>query len=55
MNKANLAREQEFNAVKRKLEAMEKLNRHLNSERTKLLENQKGIDQNGSNDTKETT
>ena len=38
MNKANMEREIEFQALERKLQAMEKLNRHLNEERTKRIQ-----------------
>ena len=47
MNKANLEREKEFQALERKLQAMEKLNRHLNEERTKLIQEQKEPQSNG--------
>ena len=37
MNYQNLNREKEYEGLKRKLVAMEKLNRHLSQERTNLL------------------
>ena len=37
MNYQNLNREKEYECMKRKLVAMEKLNRHLSQERTNLL------------------
>merc|ERR1719384_2330297 len=37
MNYQNLNREKEFEGLKRKLTAMEKLNRHLSQERTNLM------------------
>merc|ERR1719477_263657 len=49
MNKANLEKAKEFHGLERKLEAMEKLNRTLNAERTKLMEAQKETQSNGEN------
>ena len=41
MNALSLEREKEFQAVKKKLAAMEKLNRALQEERTKLIQSAK--------------